>query len=232
MYGHGLRHRRPDPHRWRCRSSCWNTPRPTRRRPRWNAASASSARWRASARSPRFSAITAAPSRASARAAVVDVIRPERCLEAPLAFLQVGLQVPEAVDAGRPCRGSPECCQRPTGGREPRADCRARASMRSAQSASSIWRCGHAVRTSSTKKLVWRFGDARLIRRTFQCLGRELADRLEHHEPVAPSADEALVDQRLESVHVRFGHRFDGLQRRAAAEDGQSGEEALLAGRQ
>jgi hypothetical protein len=43
-------------------------------------------------------------------------------------------------------------------------------------------------------------------------------------------AEEALVDERLEGVQVCVRDLFCGLERAAAREDGERGEEALLLG--
>jgi hypothetical protein len=66
------------------------------------------------------------------------------------------------------------------------------------------------------------------IRRSSQRLGGELSDRLQH--PVAPvrEAHEALVHQRLKRVEVGITDVLRGLQRAAAREDRQPGEQPLL----
>ena len=66
------------------------------------------------------------------------------------------------------------------------------------------------------------------IRRSSQRVGGELANRLQH--PVAPvrEANQALVHQRLERVDIRFCDFLGGLQRAAAREDGEPGEQPLL----
>ena len=61
-------------------------------------------------------------------------------------------------------------------------------------------------------------------------LGRELADRLEHHEALAAAAEQALVDERLEQVEVGVADRLGGLRRHAAREDGEPAEQLLLLG--
>ena len=45
-------------------------------------------------------------------------------------------------------------------------------------------------------------------------------------------AEEALLDERLEGVEVGRADLLCGLERAAAGEDGEPGEEALLRGRQ
>ncbi len=66
------------------------------------------------------------------------------------------------------------------------------------------------------------------IRRSSQRVGGELANRLQH--PVAPvrEANEALVHQRLERVEVGITDVLGRLQRAAAREDGEPGEQPLL----
>ena len=59
-------------------------------------------------------------------------------------------------------------------------------------------------------------------------LERELADRFEHPEAVAGVAKEALVDERLEEVEVGVADVFGGVERAAAGEHSQAGEELLL----
>ena len=49
----------------------------------------------------------------------------------------------------------------------------------------------------------------------------ELADGLEHHEPLVPPPEQALVDERLDEIRVSPGHLLDRLERGAAAEDGE-----------
>ena len=61
-----------------------------------------------------------------------------------------------------------------------------------------------------------------------QALPGVLADRLQHPEALARVPEEALVDQRLEGVQIGLGDLLCGLQRAAAGEDGQSGEQPLL----
>ena len=64
----------------------------------------------------------------------------------------------------------------------------------------------------------------------FEGLARVLPNRLEH--PVAPAreADEALLDEGLEDVEVGVCHLLGSLERAAASEDGETGEELLLLG--
>ena len=72
-----------------------------------------------------------------------------------------------------------------------------------------------------------------LLARCLQPLPRELADRLEHPEAllavrIGAAADEALVEQRRQRVEVGVADRFGGLERGAAAEHREPGEELLL----
>jgi hypothetical protein len=66
------------------------------------------------------------------------------------------------------------------------------------------------------------------IRRSSQRLGGELSDRLQHPVARVREADEALVYQRLERVDIRFCDVLGRLQRAAAREDGEPGEQPLL----
>src|SRR4051794_17190784 len=66
----------------------------------------------------------------------------------------------------------------------------------------------------------------------FEPLDGVLANRLEHPEAALGVPDEALLDQRLERVQVGPGDIFGGLDRAAAGEDAERGEEPLLVGRQ
>jgi hypothetical protein len=59
-------------------------------------------------------------------------------------------------------------------------------------------------------------------------LERVLADRLQHPEALARVAEEALVDERLQRVEVRFADLLGGFQRAAAGEDGKPPEKRLL----
>src|SRR3954464_4124466 len=62
-----------------------------------------------------------------------------------------------------------------------------------------------------------------------KALDCELADRLQHPEAVAlADADEALVDERLERVHIGIANPLARVDRGPAAEDGKPGKEALL----
>ncbi len=70
------------------------------------------------------------------------------------------------------------------------------------------------------------------VREPFEPLCRELADRLEHPVAVAGAAEQALVDQRRDRVDVGAADLLGGLERAAAGEDGQPGEDVLLARRQ
>ena len=69
-----------------------------------------------------------------------------------------------------------------------------------------------------------------MVARSRKQFGRVLADRLEH--PVAPvgEAQQALLDQRLQGVEFGVGNLLRRLQRAAAGEDRQAGEELLLLG--
>ena len=59
-------------------------------------------------------------------------------------------------------------------------------------------------------------------------LGRELANRLEHPVAVAGAAKQALVDERGDRVDVGAADLLGGLERAAAGEHGQPGEQVLL----
>ena len=59
-------------------------------------------------------------------------------------------------------------------------------------------------------------------------LGCVLPDRLEHPETLPLSPEQALVDQRLERVDVRFADLLGRLERAAAAEDRQAFEQEPL----
>src|ERR687887_2050850 len=65
-----------------------------------------------------------------------------------------------------------------------------------------------------------------------EALGRVLADGLQQREPVARGLDEALVDQRRNSVDVGVRNRLRSIEREAACEDGEPPEELLLLSRQ
>ncbi len=65
-------------------------------------------------------------------------------------------------------------------------------------------------------------------RRLGKKLGGVLADRLQHPVAAVGEAQEALLDQRLERVEVGVTDLLGGLERAAAREDGQAGEELLL----
>ena len=60
-------------------------------------------------------------------------------------------------------------------------------------------------------------------------LDGELTDRLEHPEAVAGVSEEALVDKRLKDVQVGVNDLFGRVEGAAASEDGEAGEELLLA---
>ena len=67
------------------------------------------------------------------------------------------------------------------------------------------------------------------LTRGLELLERVLADRLEHPDAIRlADADEALVDERLKRVEVGIADRFGSLERAAAGEDPEAGEEALL----
>ena len=73
-----------------------------------------------------------------------------------------------------------------------------------------------------------------LLARRGEALRGELPDRLEHPEPLGAvrlgaAADEALVEERGQRVEVRLADRLGVVERAAAAEDGEPGEELLLA---
>jgi hypothetical protein len=58
--------------------------------------------------------------------------------------------------------------------------------------------------------------------RSLELLRGELADRLEHAEPVRlPAADEALVGKRLELLEIGVADPLRGVDRPAPTEDGQ-----------
>src|SRR4029450_11728333 len=63
-----------------------------------------------------------------------------------------------------------------------------------------------------------------------QPLARILADRLPHLEPRGVALEEAVVKQRRDPVERGVAHRDRGLEREAAAEDGQLRKECLLVG--
>ena len=64
--------------------------------------------------------------------------------------------------------------------------------------------------------------------RLLEPLGRVLADRLQHPEPLLGVAQQALVDERLQGIQVGLCHFLCGLERAAAGKDGEASEEALL----
>ena len=66
------------------------------------------------------------------------------------------------------------------------------------------------------------------LSRTLELLDGELADRLQHREALVRVPQEALIDERLERVHVGPGNLLGRLQRAASGEDGETCEEALL----
>ena len=68
------------------------------------------------------------------------------------------------------------------------------------------------------------------LARRLKPLARVLADRLQHREPLVGVAQEALVDERLEGVEIDLRHLLGRLERGAAPEDGEPGEEGLLRG--
>ena len=57
---------------------------------------------------------------------------------------------------------------------------------------------------------------------------RVLADRLEHHEPLALAPHQALVHQRAERVQVGVAHRLRGLEREPAREHAEPREQRAL----
>ena len=59
-------------------------------------------------------------------------------------------------------------------------------------------------------------------------LPRVLADRLEHPVALVREAKQALLDERLQGVDVGITYLLCGLERAAAGEDGEAGEELLL----
>ncbi len=61
-----------------------------------------------------------------------------------------------------------------------------------------------------------------------QALEGELADCLQHPEPVLALADEALLDEGSDRVQVRIADLLGCLEREAADEHGESREEPLL----
>src|SRR5262249_40606207 len=61
-----------------------------------------------------------------------------------------------------------------------------------------------------------------------QSLERELADRLQHPEPLSRVAEKAFVDQSLKYVHVGCADGFGRFYGAAAGEDSQPGEQPLL----
>src|SRR5687768_651515 len=71
--------------------------------------------------------------------------------------------------------------------------------------------------------------DRRRLACVLQSIRRVLPDRLQHPEALAvEDAQQALVDERLQRVEVGFAHLLRGLQRAAAAEDGEPCEQLLL----
>ncbi len=67
------------------------------------------------------------------------------------------------------------------------------------------------------------------LTRGLEALLRVLADRLQHGEPVAISAHEALVDERCQVVEMRGADLLGGLERPAAGKDGEPREQFTLA---
>ena len=63
-----------------------------------------------------------------------------------------------------------------------------------------------------------------------QLLERVLADRRQHPEPRSVPLQQAVVEQRRDAVERRVAHRDGGLEREAAAEDGQLREQGPLVG--
>ncbi len=63
-------------------------------------------------------------------------------------------------------------------------------------------------------------------------LGRVLADGLQHPETLFALPEQALLDERLERVHIGIRHLLGGFERAAAAEDGEPREQVSLFGRE
>ena len=61
-------------------------------------------------------------------------------------------------------------------------------------------------------------------------LRRVLPDRLQHPVALVGEAEQALLDERLQRVEIGLADFFGRLQRAAAREDGEAGEELLLLG--
>ena len=59
-------------------------------------------------------------------------------------------------------------------------------------------------------------------------LASELPDRLEHPVALVGKAQEALLDERLQGVEVGVRNLLRRLERAAAGEDAEAGEELLL----
>ena len=68
------------------------------------------------------------------------------------------------------------------------------------------------------------------IRGVGQLLRRVVADRLEHPVALVRATDETLLDERLQGVEIGVCNLRRGLERAAACEDGEAGEELLLRG--
>ena len=100
-------------------------------------------------------------------------------------------------------------------------------SSASAQRVSASSRPAYAVSARSTKYAACRSTDVRPPRRSrARLLARELADRLEHREPLAAAAQQAVVDERRERLeHVVAADRLRGVEREAAGEDREPREE-------
>ena len=84
--------------------------------------------------------------------------------------------------------------------------------------------------TRVSKNVAWR---SRIAASSPDCASwsqRIAADRLEHREALAVPSDEALVDERAERVELGVADGLRGLEREAAAEDRQRGEQSALLG--
>jgi hypothetical protein len=60
-------------------------------------------------------------------------------------------------------------------------------------------------------------------------LERELTDGFQHPKPVLALTDKALLDQGGERVEICIADPFGSTERKAARENGESGEKPLLA---
>src|SRR5437870_5152079 len=66
------------------------------------------------------------------------------------------------------------------------------------------------------------------LARLLQPFARAFADRLQHPEALAATAEQALVDERLQPIQVSLCDLLRGLERATASEHRQSDEEGPL----